>query len=125
MISHQNDQQLKAHPYFIDSKTGIDNIHTLFGPSSMDTGTHKQLSLILELSLYALFASFIFVMILLPNSPAAIQALFPNTPLIDPVGMMIWIKMALFIASLVPLFWALHQSSKRMKGRLFLKRLKG
>ncbi len=124
MISQQNDQHLKAHPYLLDPKTRIDNIQSLFGPGTMDTESHKQLALILEVSLYALFFSFIFVMILLPNSAVSIQNLFPNTPLVDPVGTMLWIKMTLFIASLVPLFWGLHQSSKRLKGRLFLKRFK-
>jgi hypothetical protein len=122
MISQQNEHQLKAHPYFIESE-GIDKIHTLFGPGTLDSN-NKQLALALELALYSLFCSFIFVMILLPTHPVAIQNLFPNTQLNDPVGLMIWIKMALFIASLVPLFWALHQSSKRLKGRLFLKRHK-
>ncbi len=124
MISQQNEHQLKAHPFLLDPKARIDDIQSLFGPNTLDQSTHKQLALIIEISLYALFASFIFVMMLLPNSASDIQALFSNTPLRDPVGTMLWIKMTLFIASLVPLFWALHQSSKRLKGRLFLKRIK-
>jgi hypothetical protein len=124
MISHQNEQQLKAHPYLINPKSRIENLQSLFGPGTMDTESHKQLSFILEVSLYVLFGSFIFIMMLLPTSASGIQNLFPNTPLVDPVGSMLWIKMTLFIASLVPLFWALHQSSKRLKGRLFLRRIK-
>lgn len=122
MISQQNEHQLEAHAYSIEIKSGIDNIHSLFGPGTLEAGNNKQLAYALEVALYALFGSFIFIMILLPTDPGSIQSLFPNTQLNDPVGLMIWIKMALFIASLVPLFWALHQSSKRLKGRLFLKR---
>jgi hypothetical protein len=61
-------------------------------------------------------------MTLLPNQAVNIQAMFPSTVLTDPIGFVLWIKMALFIASLVPLFWALHLSSKRLKGRLFARR---
>jgi len=122
MISQQNEQHLKAHPYLLDPKTRIDNFQSIFGPTTMDTESNKQLAFVLEVALYALFGSFIFVMILLPTNPVAIQGMFPSTPLPDPVGTMLWIKMSLFIASLVPLFWALHQSSKRLKGRLFLRR---
>jgi hypothetical protein len=90
----------------------------LFGPGSMDIHSHKNLATALEISLYALFISFITVMMLLPNHPGSIRAMFPNVALSDPIGFVLWIKMALFIASLVPLFWALHQSSKRLRGRL-------
>jgi hypothetical protein len=89
----------------------------------MDAQTHAGLTLSLEISLYALFASFITVMTLLPNQASNIQAMFPSTVLADPIGFILWIKMALFVASLVPLFWALHLSSKRLKGRLFARRL--
>lgn len=122
MISQQNEHPLKAHPYFIETNNRMDNIHSLFGPGTLDAGNNRHLALALEICLYALFGSFIFIMILLPNQPLAIQGLFPNTRLTDPVGLMLWIKMTLFIASLVPLFWALHQSSKRLKGRLSLRR---
>ncbi|MBL7837228.1 MAG: hypothetical protein JNM67_06915 [Bacteroidetes bacterium] len=122
MISQQNEHPLKAHSYFIESE-GIDKIQTLFGPGTLESN-NKQVALALELALYGLFGSFIFLMIVLPTQAVAIQNLFPNTQLNDPVGMMIWIKMTLFIASLVPLFWALHQSSKRLKGRLFLRKYK-
>lgn len=95
----------------------------LFGPHSMDVETHRGLSYALEISLYALFASFICIMLLLPSSPQRIQAMFPNTALADPVGFILWIKMSLFVASMVPLFWALHQSGKRLKGRLHLRKI--
>jgi hypothetical protein len=121
MNSHTNKQPPKADSVFLHSEHGIE-LDTLFGPHSMDAQTHAGLTLSLEISLYALFASFISVMTLLPNQAVNIQAMFPSTVLTDPIGFVLWIKMALFIASLVPLFWALHLSSKRLKGRLFARR---
>ncbi len=121
MNSHSNKQTLKANSVFLQSEQSIE-LDSLFGPHSMDAQTHAGLTLSLEISLYALFASFITVMTLLPNQAANIQAMFPSTVLTDPIGFILWIKMALFIASLVPLFWALHLSSKRLKGRLFARR---
>jgi hypothetical protein len=121
MNSHTNKQPPKADSVFLHSEHGIE-LDTLFGPHSMDAQTHAGLTLSLEISLYALFSSFISVMTLLPNQAVNIQAMFPSTVLTDPIGFVLWIKMALFIASLVPLFWALHLSSKRLKGRLFARR---
>lgn len=117
MTTH-NEQPLEAHSVFLSRKHDVG----LFGPHSMDTQTDKALTLVLEISLYALFGSFITVMVLIPSEAARIQAMFPNTPLTDPVGFVLWIKMTFFIASLVPLFWGLHLSSKRLQGRLFAKR---
>lgn len=108
-----------AHSVFLDEKNQVQ----LFGPHSMDIHPHRNLSVAIELSLYALFLSFIVIMLLLPTKPDRIQAMFPNISLTDPVGFVLWIKMALFVASLVPLFWGLHQSSKRMKGRLLLRKI--
>jgi hypothetical protein len=115
-------QTLKAESVFLQSEQRLE-LESLFGPHSMDAQTHAGLTLSLEISLYALFASFITVMTLLPNQASNIQAMFPSTVLADPIGFILWIKMALFVASLVPLFWALHLSSKRLKGRLFARRL--
>ncbi len=115
-------QTLKAESVFLQSEQRLE-LESLFGPHSMDAHTHAGLTLSLEISLYALFASFITVMTLLPNQALNIQSMFPSTVLADPIGFILWIKMALFIASLVPLFWALHLSSKRLKGRLFARRL--
>jgi|GEM_PF-6223422 len=117
-MTPHNEQPLEAHSVFLNRKHSIG----LFGPHSMDTQTDKALTLVLEISLYALFGSFITVMLLLPTEAAGIQAMFPNTPLTDPVGFVLWIKMTFFIASLVPLFWGLHLSSKRLQGRLIAKR---
>lgn len=115
----QNEQNVNGAGMLMSEKSV-----TLFGPHSMDVDTHKTLSNALEFSLYALFVSFISIMLLLPNSPARIQAMFPNTALTDPIGFVLWIKMSLFIASLVPLFWGLHQSGKRLKGRLVFRSIR-
>jgi hypothetical protein len=114
-------QTHEANSVFLQTEQRLE-LDSLFGPHSMDAQTHSGLTLSLEISLYALFASFITVMTLLPNHSLNIQAMFPSTVLEDPIGFILWIKMALFIASLVPLFWALHLSSKRLKGRLFARR---
>jgi len=114
-------QTLKANTVFLPNEQSLE-LDSLFGPHSMDAQTHAGLTLSLEISLYSLFASFVTVMTLLPNQAANIQAMFPSTFLADPIGFILWIKMALFIASLVPLFWALHLSGKRLKGRLFARR---
>ena len=114
-------QTLKANSVFLPSEQRLE-LDSLFGPHSMDAQTHAGLTLSLEISLYALFASFITVMTLLPSQAGNIQAMFPSTVLADPIGFILWIKMALFIASLVPLFWALQLSGKRLKGRLFARR---
>jgi hypothetical protein len=124
MNSQTNKQALKANSVFLHSQRGIE-LDALFGPRSMDAQTHAGLTLSLEISLYALFGSFITVMILLPSQVDNIQAMFPSTVLTDPIGFVLRIKMALFVAALVPLFWALHLSSKRLKGSLFARRLKG
>lgn len=118
-MTPQNEPQIEAHSVFLNQKTELG----LFGPHSMDAHNDKGLAAVLEVSLYVLFCSFITIMMLLPTRPDAIQSMFPNTPLTDPVGFVLWIKMTLFIASLVPLFWGLHLSSKRLKGRLFSRRL--
>lgn len=118
MDSQTKNQPLEVNSVYLHSE----NIHALFGPQSMDAQTHAGLTLSLEISLYALFCSFITIMTLLPSSAARIQMMFPNTALTDPIGFVLWIKMALFVASLVPLFWGLHLSSKRLKGRLFLRK---
>ena len=118
MNSQTNNQPIKSNSMYLNSE----ELNSLFGPHSMDAQTHAGLTLSLEISLYALFASFITVMTLLPSHANEIQSMFPSTNLSDPIGFVLWIKMALFIAALVPLFWGLHLSSKRLKGRLFMKR---
>lgn len=118
-MSIQNETPMESHSVMLDQKSGLSG---LFGPHSLDAQDDKGLLHLIEASLYALFASFITIMLLLPSQANNIQAMFPNTPLTDPVGFVIWIKMTLFIASLVPLFWGLHLSSKRLKGRLLLRK---
>jgi hypothetical protein len=121
-MASQHERPMEAQSIYMDRKEGIKNLHSLFGPHSLDSSENKGLSTVLEISLYALFASFIAIMLLLPNHADAIQSMFPNTPLTDPIGFVLWIKMTLFISALVPLFWALHLSSKRLKGRLNYRR---
>ena len=51
-------QSLKANSIFLQTEQRLE-LDSLFGPHSMDAQTHAGLTLSLEISLYALFASFV------------------------------------------------------------------
>lgn len=102
--------------------SALGDLDTFIQNSSLAWKENRKLNYYLEISLYTLFASFLFIMLMLPNNAEAIRQLMPDASLADPVGLILWIKMALFISSLVPLFWGLHYSSVRLKGRLSFKK---
>lgn len=119
-MSHQDNTQLKVDSILINHER-VNELGTIFN-SEVINKHQKNIQFALELAFYTLFGSFIFIMIALPNTVEGVRLLFPNTNLQDPIGTMLWIKMALFLVSLLPLFFGLHLSSKRLKGRLFLRR---
>lgn len=123
MNQHQKNETFKSQTFVLNSNNaGVGHFGNILGENTIEKRDLKSQYFALEVSLYSLFASFIFLMLVLPNQAIAIVELFPNTELNDPVGFMLWVKMSLFISSLVPLFWALHYSSKRLKGRLLARR---
>lgn len=119
MNHHQENPHLKVDSILMDHKTGINEIDKIFQAGQITERDQKTLTLAIEIASYSLFGSFIFIMILLPSSAQNIREMFPNSHLSDPIGFMLWIKMSLFLISLAPLFFALHKSSQRLKGRLF------
>jgi hypothetical protein len=119
MNQHTKNETFKTRTFVLNSNNaGVGHFGNILGDNAIEKRDFKTQYFALEISLYSLFASFIFLMMVLPNKAVSIVELFPNTELNDPVGFMLWVKMSLFVSSLVPLFWALHYSSKRLQGRL-------
>jgi hypothetical protein len=123
MNQHTKNETFKTQTFVLNSDNArVRNFGNILRENTLEKRDLKTQYYALEISLYSLFASFIFLMMVLPNQAISIVELFPNTELNDPVGFMLWVKMSLFVSSLVPLFWALHYSSKRLKGRLLAKK---